>query len=104
MRNDFFGPEINVTGLITGQDMIAQLKGKDLGERLIISQNMIRREERDFLDDITLRQAEEELGIRIVAVRQDGFELLDAMFGAEPVSPDPSAGEETEYYRYNPAG
>ena len=103
VRNDFFGPEINVTGLITGQDMIAQLKGQDIGERLIISQNMIRRDEQDFLDDITLRQAEEELNVRIVAVRQDGFELLDAMFGTEPAVPEPSIGEETEYYRYNPA-
>ena len=92
-----------MTGLITGQDMIAQLKGQDIGERLIISQNMIRRDEQDFLDDITLRQAEEELNVRIVAVRQDGFELLDAMFGTEPAVPEPSIGEETEYYRYNPA-
>ena len=103
VRNDFFGPEINVTGLITGRDMIAQLKGRKLGERLILSQNMIRREERDFLDDVTLRQAEEELGVRMVPVRQDGFELLDAMFGTEADSPEPSDGEETEYYRYNPA-
>ena len=103
IRNDFFGPEINVTGLITGQDMITQLKGKDLGDRLIISQNMIRRDEQDFLDDITVRQAEEELDVRIIPVRQDGFELLDAMFGTEPVFPEPSIGEETEYYRYNPA-
>ena len=103
IRNDFFGPEINVTGLITGRDMIDQLKGQELGERLIISQNMIRRDERDFLDDVTLHQAEEELKVRIVPVRQDGFELLDAMFGAEFPVPDPVAGEDTDYYRYNPA-
>lgn len=101
VKNDFFGPEINVTGLITGGDMIRQLKGRQLGERLIISQNMLRHPEMDFLDDITIRQAEEALGVRIVPVRQDGFELLDAMFGIVEEIPDPSEGEDTEYYRYN---
>ena len=101
VRNDFFGPEINVTGLITGGDMINQLRGKKLGERLIISQNMLRHPEMDFLDDVTIAQAEKELGVRIVPVRQDGFELLDAMFGALEEFPDPAEGEDTEYYRYN---
>ncbi len=101
VKNDFFGPEINVTGLITGGDMIRQLKGRELGERLIISQNMLRHPEMDFLDDVTIRQAEEELGVRIVPVRQDGFELLDAMFGIVEEIPDPSEGEDTDYYRYN---
>ena len=99
--NEFFGPEINVTGLITGGDMIRQLKGKELGERLIISQNMLRHPEMDFLDDVTIRQAEKELGLRIVPVRQDGFELLDAMFGLVEEIPDPAEGEDTDYYRYN---
>ena len=99
--NEFFGPEINVTGLITGGDMIRQLKGRELGERLIISQNMLRHPEMDFLDDVTIRQAEKELGLRIVPVRQDGFELLDAMFGLVEEIPDPAEGEDTEYYRYN---
>lgn len=101
VRNDFFGPEINVTGLITGGDMIRQLQGKPLGERLIISQNMLRHPEMDFLDDVTIRQAEQELGLRIVPVRQDGFELLDAMFGLVEEFPDPAEGEDTDYYRYN---
>ena len=101
IRNDFFGPEINVTGLITAGDMIKQLKGKELGERLLISQNMLRHPEMDFLDDVTIRQAEKELGVRIVPVRQDGFELLDAMFGVLEEFPDPAEGEDTEYYRYN---
>jgi NifB/MoaA-like Fe-S oxidoreductase len=101
VKNDFFGPEINVTGLITGGDMIRQLQGKPLGERLIISQNMLRHPEMDFLDDVPIRQAEQELGLRIVPVRQDGFELLDAMFGLVEEFPDPAEGEDTDYYRYN---
>ena len=43
IRNDFFGESITVTGLITGQDLIAQLKNRDLGEELLLSSSMIRR-------------------------------------------------------------
>ena len=101
--NDFFGHSINVSGLVTGGDLIAQLKGRELGERLLISQNMIRREERDFLDDVTLLQAEEALGVPIFPVEQDGFALWDAMSGEAC----PEKGEdvrkqtEEEFYRYN---
>ena len=51
IENDFFGRSINVTGLVTGGDLIAQLRGKELGERILISQNMLRRQEMDFLDE-----------------------------------------------------
>lgn len=102
IENDFFGHSINVTGLITGGDLINQLKGKDLGERLFISQNMLRRQEMDFLDDITLEQASEALGVPIYPIEQDGFALWDAMSGILPEVKLPVRdGEETEYYKYN---
>ena len=103
--NDFFGHSITVSGLITGGDLIAQLNGRDLGDRLLISQNMLRREERDFLDNVTLLQAEQALGVPILPTESDGFELLDAMCGlAEAPAAEPSLpAEETEYYRYNPS-
>ena len=82
--NDFFGHSINVSGLITGQDLIAQLKGRDIGRRLLISQNMLRRQEMDFLDDITLAEASQALGVPIYPVEQDGFALWDAMAGELP--------------------
>lgn len=81
IRNDFFGHSINVSGLITGRDLISQLKGRELGDVLLISQNMLRRAERDFLDDVTLAQASEELGVPIIPVEQDGFCLFDAFCG-----------------------
>ena len=99
--NDFFGHSINVSGLITGQDLIAQLRGKELGRRLLISQNMLRRQEMDFLDDVTLIQAAEALGVPIIPVEQDGFALWDAMAGELPAVKLPETGEDTEYYRYN---
>ena len=102
IENDFFGHSINVTGLITGQDLIAQLRGKDLGQRLFISQNMLRRQEMDFLDDVTLEEASLALGVPIYPVEQDGFALWDAMSGLLPEVRLPErGGEETAYYQYN---
>lgn len=79
--NDFFGHTIDVAGLITGQDLIAQLRGKDLGERLLIPQNMLRHGEGVFLDDTTLEDVQRELGLLPHPVEQDGGELLRAMLG-----------------------
>ena len=102
IENDFFGRSINVTGLITGGDLIRQLKGKELGERLLISQNMLRRAELDFLDDVKLEEAAEALGVPVYPVESDGFALCDAMFGLLPEIPQ-AVREETkeEFYRYN---
>ena len=103
IENDFFGRSINVSGLITGQDLIAQLKGKRLGERLFISQNMIRRAEQDFLDDVTLEEASAALGVPIFPINQDGFDLCDAIFGILPELPAPVREQSNaEYYEYNP--
>ena len=97
IENDFFGHSITVAGLITGRDLIRQLKGKELGERLFISQNMLRRQEMDFLDDVTLEQAVEELGLPIYPVEEDGFGLWDAISGdALPEVKSPRSGELTE--------
>ncbi len=83
IRNDFFGETITVTGLITGQDLIAQLKGMDLGDELLISDSMIRRDSDVFLDDYTISDVENQLGIKIRTVKNDGFEFLDAVLGQQ---------------------
>ena len=102
VKNNFFGESVSVAGLITGRDLIEQLRGKDLGERLLISANMLRQEEMDFLDDVTLAEAERELGVRIYPIAQDGGELCDAVLGILPEVKKPNtAVEDTEYYRYN---
>lgn len=81
IRNDFFGETITVTGLITCQDLIAQLKGKNLGENLLISTSMLRRDSTVFLDDMTVEEAEKKLDVKICPVQNDGYELLDAIIG-----------------------
>ena len=111
IENDFFGHSINVTGLITGGDLINQLKGKDLGERLFISQNMLRRDEMDFLDDVLLEDAVTALGVPIYPIGQDGFDLWDAISGdALPEVKLPVRDSEMcrfdkeQFYKYNQNG
>lgn len=78
--NHFLGETITVSGLVTGGDLIAQLKGRDLGERLLIPINMLRHGEDVFLDDITLADVARELNVEVIPVNQDGFDLCDAIF------------------------
>lgn len=101
--NRFFGETITVAGLVTGGDLISQLRGKDLGRRLLIPANMLRSGENVFLDDVSTGDVERELGIPVVCVPQDGYELLDAICGITP-TPDAqkAAWENEEFYRYNP--
>ena len=102
IENDFFGRSINVTGLVTGGDLIRQLQGKELGARLLISQSMLRRQEQDFLDDVTREQASAALGVPIYPIENDGFALCDAMFGILPEIPVPVREETREaFYQYN---
>ena len=101
--NHFFGETITVSGLITGTDLLEQLKGKDLGERLLIPDNMLRAGERVFLDDVTVEQLEKALGVMVIPVPADsGFDLADAILGRHLEPSCPVLPPEAEYYRYNP--
>ena len=102
--NRFFGETITVSGLITGTDLIEQLNGKDLGKRLLIPDNMLRAGEQVFLDDVTVEQVEQALGVTVVPVPADsGFDLADAILGREVTAQCPVLPPEAEYYRYNPS-
>lgn len=79
IKNDFFGHSITVAGLICGQDLISHLSGKELGEVLYISSNMLRSEGDLFLDSISLSEVEKVLGVRIVAVPNNGYEFIKAI-------------------------
>lgn len=81
IRNDFFGESITVAGLITAQDLIAQLMDKELGEELLISSAMLRKDSDVFLDDLTITDVSRELGVTITSAENDGYDLLDAILG-----------------------
>ena len=79
IRNDFFGEMITVSGLLTGQDLKKQLSVVPLGEKLLLPCNMVRSEEKDFLDDVTVEELEKTLQVRVDIVKSSGVDLLDAM-------------------------
>ena len=81
IRNDFFGELITVSGLVTGQDLISQLKEKELGEVLLLPCNMFRSEEDVFLDDVTLAELGETLQVRTDIVKSSGQDLIEAITG-----------------------
>ncbi len=79
IKNTFFGEKITVSGLVTGGDIINQLKGKNLGEYLLIPISMLKHEEDVFLDNVTIADIERELDIKVRVVNNDGFDFLDEL-------------------------
>ena len=77
--NDFFGHTIDVAGLLTGQDISAQLQKRPLGDRVLIPLHMLRHGETVFLDDYTVERLSQELGRPVLVVGLDGFDLADAL-------------------------
>jgi len=83
VRNEFFGESVTVSGLITGKDIINQLKDKKLGAKLLIPRNMLRAGEEIFLDDITVSELSAELGVPVRVVETDGADLLHAILESQ---------------------
>ena len=80
--NFFFGERITVSGLLTGQDLMAQLKGKDLGDMLLLPENILRSGEDVFLDDIHVWELERALQVPVNIVKSSGHEFVDAVLKA----------------------
>lgn len=84
IENDFFGRSITVAGLICGRDLIGQLRGKDLGEVLFLSEAMLRDEGDLFLDDVSVSDVESALGVRIVTTKATGADFIGKILGERP--------------------
>ena len=88
IRNDFFGETITVSGLVTGQDLIKQLKerqeaGNVLGDSIILPSNMLRTGERVFLDDVTTTDVEEAFGCKVIINGPEGKDIIEAVLNPE---------------------
>ena len=83
VENDFFGHTIDVAGLLTGQDIAAQLQGRVTGRRVLLTVHMLRHGETVFLDDYTVERLSHELGSPVRIVGTDGGDLLDAILETE---------------------
>lgn len=75
--NKVFGETITVAGLLTGKDIIDNLREKELGEFIIIPKNMLRSGEEVFLDDVTLNKMKSELGKEVLVCDYTGEDLID---------------------------
>lgn len=93
IRNDFFGEKITVSGLLTGQDLLAQLKGQVLGSELLLPVSMLRSGEQVFLDDMTVEELEKALQIRIRIVKSSGYDFVRAVTGQEVAIEEEEADE-----------
>lgn len=81
VKNNFFGGKITVAGLVTGTDIIAQLKDKDLGDELLIPSVMLRHEGDMFLDNVTVCEVQKALGVKVRVTDNDGWSLISALAG-----------------------
>ncbi len=85
ITNNFFGEMITVAGLITGQDLLSQLKGQKLGTRLLLPQNMLRAGETVFLDDCTVEDLEKTLQVKVDIVKSSGYDFVNCILESEQV-------------------
>lgn len=81
IRNDFFGESITVTGLLCGQDIIAQLRSKELGEALLLPCNVLRSGEDITLDDYTVGDLAKALQVPVNIVKSSGYDLTESILG-----------------------
>ena len=79
--NDFYGHGITVTGLLVGSDIINQLKGKDLGERLYLPETCLRSGSDEFLDDVRVPELEDALQCGVSIVKSSGRDFVYSMLG-----------------------
>jgi putative radical SAM enzyme (TIGR03279 family) len=83
VENLFFGKSITVSGLLTGGDICTGLAGRELGEALLLPGCMLKEREEVFLDDMTLGQIKEQLGVEVLTIPSDGYDIIEALITAQ---------------------
>ena len=84
IKNDFFGDTVKVAGLLTAEDVVAQLKGK-IHDAIMLPMSMFRSDRAITLDDVTVEALEKELGAKIITVSNNGAEFLEKCLEVRPV-------------------
>lgn len=100
LQNDFFGEQITVAGLLTGKDVMAQLKGAELGSRLLLPASMFRSGEEVFLDDVTRTDVQNALQVPVHIVKSSGYNLINALLHPETEEDFHYAGYELKEINY----
>lgn len=83
IKNNFFGDKITVSGLLTGRDMALQLGNQNLGEVLLLPENVLKSDEQVFLDDMTVEQLEKALQVKVRIVKSNGQDLFNQLLGVD---------------------
>ena len=83
IKNNFFGENITVAGLLTGKDIAEQLADKPLGTRLLVPEVAVRREGELFLDSMSKDELSEKLGVPVFAVTNDGYDIVSSILYGE---------------------
>ena len=86
LPSPYWGQDQVVTGLLTGQDLLQGLEGRDLGDQLLLPAVMLRQGEPVFLDDMTLAELEQRLPVPVRIVH-GAADIVAAVLGPSPESP-----------------
>lgn len=78
IENHFFGGAVTVTGLLTGGDLLRELKGVQT-DAVIITESMLRAEQDKFLDDMTIEDVRAQLGVPVHVIENTGSALADVL-------------------------
>lgn len=81
IKNTFFGQDVTVAGLVTAEDLISQLKHKNLGCELFIPEVMLKEGEKTFLDNLSIENVEKNLSVPVKAIKIDGAHLINCIVG-----------------------
>ena len=81
VENKFFGPDITVTGLLTGQDILNTLKDKELGDTLLVPASCLKAGEEIFLDNMSLAELGSALQVKTIIVKSYGIDYLRNIVG-----------------------
>ncbi len=81
VQNKFYGERITVSGLLTAGDIISQIKGKNLGDELLLTENMVRIDEEIFLDDMSVSDVQNALQVHIRIVKSNGMDFVKSLLG-----------------------
>jgi putative radical SAM enzyme (TIGR03279 family) len=74
INSNYWGQEITVTGLLTGQDLLEKLSNQDLGDGILLPSLMLKYDDTKFLDDLTVEEVAKKLGVNIFPM--NGIEEL----------------------------
>ena len=83
VKNEFFGGGVNVSGLVTGSDILRTLKNEPMYDALYIPDSMLRDGEDIFLDNVTLAELSDKLKIPVIPVYNDGYEFIEKLLDTE---------------------